>query len=238
MIDDKDLLKQQIEYYRARASEYDEWFFRIGRYDREEKHRQQWFAEIESVRKALKLSKPSGKILELACGTGLWTEYLAPSADRLLAIDVSPEMIEINRQRLSESNLENKVEYIIADLFFWSPTEKYDFIFFGFWLSHVPQSEFDNFWDKIRKAVKPTGKVFFVDSLLTQESTAKNHTSLDNSGRVKRKLNSGRAFEIIKQFYEPEELVLKINRLGWKGQVKSTDNFFLYGSLTRKDKNI
>lgn len=29
-----DILQQQIAYYRARAGEYDEWFYRIGRYDR------------------------------------------------------------------------------------------------------------------------------------------------------------------------------------------------------------
>ena len=28
------ILQDQIEYYRARAGEYDEWWFRTGRYDR------------------------------------------------------------------------------------------------------------------------------------------------------------------------------------------------------------
>ena len=31
-----DILKEQVEYYRQRASEYDEWFFRQGRYYRGE----------------------------------------------------------------------------------------------------------------------------------------------------------------------------------------------------------
>jgi hypothetical protein len=68
-----DLRQQQIEYYRERASEYDEWFFRQGRYDRGEVHREQWFAEIAEVKSALLATKPSGNILELACGTGLCT---------------------------------------------------------------------------------------------------------------------------------------------------------------------
>ena len=42
---DRVLLDEQIEYYRARAPEYDEWFFRRGRYDRGEGHRRAWFAE-------------------------------------------------------------------------------------------------------------------------------------------------------------------------------------------------
>lgn len=27
------IIQQQIESYRARAAEYDEWFYRVGRYD-------------------------------------------------------------------------------------------------------------------------------------------------------------------------------------------------------------
>ena len=30
---DERLLQEQVDYYRARAGEYDEWFFRTGRYD-------------------------------------------------------------------------------------------------------------------------------------------------------------------------------------------------------------
>jgi demethylmenaquinone methyltransferase/2-methoxy-6-polyprenyl-1,4-benzoquinol methylase len=36
---DESTLKEQIEYYRARAAEYDEWHLRTGRYDRGEDHR-------------------------------------------------------------------------------------------------------------------------------------------------------------------------------------------------------
>jgi len=105
MLNEDQLLRQQTEYYRARAAEYDEWFFRTGRYDRGEEQRRHWFAEVEIVRKALESSKPGGSILELACGTGLWTERLAPFATTLVAVDVSPESIEINRQRVSDKRV-------------------------------------------------------------------------------------------------------------------------------------
>ena len=54
------ILQEQINYYRDRAAEYDEWFFRQGRYDRGEAHRQQWFAEIAEVESALFATNPSG----------------------------------------------------------------------------------------------------------------------------------------------------------------------------------
>ena len=82
---ESDLLQEQIQYYRERASEYDEWFFRQGRYDRGENHRHEWFSEVSEVETALWAAVPSGDILELACGTGLWTQHLAPFATRLTA---------------------------------------------------------------------------------------------------------------------------------------------------------
>ena len=223
------LIKQQTEYYRARAAEYDEWFLRIGRYDRGEEHSRQWFAEVEVVRKALESSKPGGKILELACGTGLWTKHLVSNATKLTAVDVSPEAIEMNRQRVAD----DRVSYIETDLFSWRPGERFDYVFFGFWLSHVPASRFDDFWAMVRDALNPEGTVFFLDSLLTQDSTATDHASIDRSGCAKRKLNDGREFEIVKVFYEPTELMRRLVKHGWTGYVQGTEQFFLYGCISR-----
>jgi 2-polyprenyl-3-methyl-5-hydroxy-6-metoxy-1,4-benzoquinol methylase len=116
------ILQEQINYYRDRAAEYDEWFFRQGRYDRGEAHRQQWFAEIAAVESALFATKPAGNILELACGTGLWTQHLAPLATQLTAVDAAPEVIALNQNRVNSES----VEYIIADLFNWTPTQEFD----------------------------------------------------------------------------------------------------------------
>jgi hypothetical protein len=42
------ILRQQINNYIARSSEYDEWFLRRGRYDRGPELNRKWFAEIET----------------------------------------------------------------------------------------------------------------------------------------------------------------------------------------------
>jgi hypothetical protein len=70
-MDDRRLLDEQIEYYRARAEEYDEWWFRKGRYDRGEEQRQAWFAEVAQVEAALRQAGPGG-----ALG---WTGYVLTS---------------------------------------------------------------------------------------------------------------------------------------------------------------
>lgn len=225
---DKNLLSEQIDYYRARASEYDQWHLRKGRYDRGEEHRTKWFAELDAVRSALAGESPLGDCLELACGTGLWTVQLADLAAGVTAVDAAAETIEINRSKTAG----HSITYEVADIFSWRPSHRYDFVFFGFWLSHVPEEKFDAFWGIVREAVKPDGRVFFVDGLKTQESTAKDHAMIDDSGIVERKLNSGQTFHIIKVFHEPEELQRRLARIGFQGRVESTGEFFYFGRVS------
>jgi demethylmenaquinone methyltransferase/2-methoxy-6-polyprenyl-1,4-benzoquinol methylase len=223
------LLREQVEYYRARAPEYDEWFLRQGRYDRGPSHRAEWSGETALVEAALRAALPPGEVLELACGTGLWTRHLAEGGRRVVAVDASPEAIAINRARVES----DAVEYVVADLFSWLPPERrFDAVFFAFWLSHVPVTRFDAFWRTVRAAVKPDGMVFFVDSLLEQASTARDHDPVDASGIVRRRLNDGREFRVVKVFHEPASLERRLLEAGWRGWVRASGRFFVYGSVS------
>jgi SAM-dependent methyltransferase len=226
---ERDLLNEQLEYYRARAPEYDEWFFRRGRYDRGPCHLADWTGELALVEAALQETLPLGDVLELACGTGIWTQQLSRGGRRVVAVDASPEVLAINRARLGSDS----VEYVLADLFSWTPPQQqFDAVFFGFWLSHVPTDRFDAFWQDVRTALKPGGVALFVDSLFEQTSTARDHRSIDPSGVVQRRLNDGREFSIVKVFYEPESLERRLLERGWCGRVRATGSFFLYGAMT------
>ena len=225
---DGPLLDQQIAYYRARAQEYDEWFLRQGRYDRGPEFRRQWFREIDEIAAALASLTQGVDVLELAGGTGLWTQRLAASGCSILAVDASPETIAINRERVKSPN----VEYQIADIFTWTPTSTFDVVFFSFWLSHVPAERFDAFWELVHAALRPGGHAFFIDSLFETTSVAHNHDIPDRSGVSRRKLNDGREFDIVKVFHEPAELERRLVERGWSGWVRPTETFFLYGSMT------
>ena len=226
-----DLLARQREYYRERAAEYDEWFTRQGRYDRGPAFNTSWFQEAEQVRRHLVDFAPRGRVLELACGTGLWTRHLAPMADALTCVDAAPQMVEVNKARVADGG----VRYELADIFEWTPDGQYDVVFFGFWLSHVPCVRFDAFWSLVERALAPGGRFFFVDSLFNANSTAADHQlNGPDAERVTRKLNDGRAFDIVKVFYRPERLADRLAALGWDARITSTDNFFLLGSGARR----
>lgn len=227
----RDPVDGQIEYYRARAPEYDQWFLRQGRYDRGPEFRARWFAEVDAVREVLAGSGIGGRVLELAAGTGLWTERLLMQADHVTAVDTSPEVLDINRARTGT----DRVTHVRADCLSWKPTERYDAVFMGFWLSHVPPDRFDGFWrEVVAPALEPGGRVFFVDSRYDPASTARDHVLEGESAtEVTRVLNDGRRFRIVKVFYRPEELASRLRGLGFEIPVRETEHFFIYGSGTR-----
>jgi SAM-dependent methyltransferase len=227
---DDEFLRGQLAYYRARASEYDEWFLRKGRHDRGPEWNRKWFSELESVRDELRTFCPTGDVLEFACGTGLWTVELARHANSITAVDASPEVLDINRSRLQEDHPETPIYYVRADLFGWRPENRYDAVFFGFWLSHVPPERFAAFWELVRSALAPGGRVFFVDSLRAETWAEKERLGRSPRGHTTlRRLNDGREFRIYKIFYEPDELVARLDDMGWNVCVRATENHLLYG---------
>lgn len=229
----EEITGEQIEYYRARAPEYDEWWHRRGRYDRGEEENRRWFEEGAAVRSILESFAPAGRVLELACGTGLWTETLRPFAETMTAVDASPEMIGLCRKRLAEAGA-GTVRFVRADLFAWEPDGEYDFLFFAFWLSHVPEERFDPFWNRLARAAAPGARVFFVDSLPTPASTAVDHVLGDRSDPIRgRRLNDGREYRVVKVFHEPAALEKRLAALGWEVPVRTTGEFFLFGAGRR-----
>jgi demethylmenaquinone methyltransferase/2-methoxy-6-polyprenyl-1,4-benzoquinol methylase len=227
---DDGLLEGQLAYYRARAREYDEWFLRRGSHDRGPEWNRKWFLELERVRQELDWFGPTGRVLELACGTGLWTVELARHAAGITAVDASPEVLDINRARLQEARPEIPVRYLKADLFDWRPDDAFDVVFFGFWLSHVPPGRFAAFWDLVRSALRPGGRAFFVDSLGPEAPAEKRRLGwTPGDYTMLRRLNDGREFKIFKIFYDPVDLEARLAGMGWRFSVRKTDNHLLYG---------
>jgi demethylmenaquinone methyltransferase/2-methoxy-6-polyprenyl-1,4-benzoquinol methylase len=228
-----DALREQITYYRARAGEYDEWFLRQGRYDRGAAANVQWHAEAAQVAAALDAFLAGrgrqDAALELAAGTGLWTQRLAPYFDHLTVVDASPEMLEINRARLDAAA--DRIIYEVADLFAWRPQRRYDLVFFSFWLSHVPPERFAAFWALVRSCLAPGGVAFMIDSRYAASSTARDHQLEGEAAtQVARRLNDGSEFRIVKVFYIPERLRADLADLGWRADISATPTYFLAGS--------
>jgi hypothetical protein len=135
-------------------------------------------------------------------------------------------MLVLNQARLQSS----KVQYLQANIFEWQPVERYDVIFFGFWLSHVPPERFEPFWNLIGSALTENGRVFFVDSRYDPTSTAKDHKlEGPTSTTVSRRLNDGREFRIVKVFYDAGQLTEQLGAMGWHFNIQNSSTYFVYG---------
>lgn len=218
-----DVLREQIAYYRARAGEYDEWFYRTGRYDQGTEANGRWFAEVAEVMQLLRALGPGGDALELAAGTGNWTRELSQIAAHVTAIDAAPEVLAINQQKLNDP----RITYVQADLFTWEPDRQYDLVFFAFWLSHVPPERLDAFLATAARAVQPGGRLVIVDSRHAATSGARNHVLPDAEGtHHTRTLNDGRAFTIVKVFYDPAQVVAALGQQDITAQAHTTAEYF------------
>lgn len=212
-----DLVESQKRYYAERAPEYEDWWYRRGRYALPPEQEERWREDVEEAQAALEAFGVHGDVVELAAGTGLWTSRLARSAERVVALDANRETLALNPAR---------ADLRVVDLFGWQPEERFDLCFFSFWLSHVPEQRFDAFWATVRAALKEDGRVFLVDSASGDPLDARPH-----DGELElRTLADGREFEIVKRRWSPESLRERVAHLGLRLELRTTRNgHFLVG---------
>lgn len=206
------LLAEQVTYYRARAAEYDG----TNPVAADEVSR-------EALVHALEAFAPRGRVLEFACGTGQWTAELAKHAAGLTAVDSAPEMLAIAGSRVRS----DRVRFVQADIFRWEPDGRYDAVFFGAWLSHVPPQRFDRFWDLVATCLNPSGRVFFIDEL---PAAAAYEQLIPGAAApaVARPLTSGACYRTVKVFYQPGELERRLTALGWSLDLHTVGDRFYY----------
>ena len=220
------LLAEQRRYYRERAPEYDDWWFRRGDYAMDAETAALWFADVGELEVALEAFEPRGDVLELAAGTGIWTGHLLRYADRVTAVDAVPEVLELNRARTGGA-----ADYVLADVFEWEPPQEFDVCFFAFWHSHVPSGHFEAFWRFVGRALKPDGRVFVIDNARLGDPR---HLVSSTGETARRRLSDGREFDIVKRWWEPEELEREVAAVGWRLTVRTTTNgYFISASGTR-----
>ena len=216
---DRELIDEQIAYYRARADEYDATSMPEG---------DPFAAHADRIRAALRASGPHGRVLELAAGTGQWTGILAEMADDLLVTDASPEMLELNRSR---TGARPGVRYEVADAFGMETTHAHDTVFFGFFLSHVPPGAFAGFWAVLDGLLAPGGRVLFVDEGV--HDSWREQWIDEPAGIVSRPLTDGSVHRAVKVIWRTDELAQRLRELGWDASVAAEGPFY-WGSAFRR----
>jgi 2-polyprenyl-3-methyl-5-hydroxy-6-metoxy-1,4-benzoquinol methylase len=203
--------RNQIGYYRRRAVEYESTAY----------------GQVHGVKARIAdlvaQLRPSGDVLELACGTGVWTEALTRFARSVTAVDAAPEMVDLARQRLRGRG----IEFVCADVFTWTPQRRFDTVFFAFWLSHVPSERFASFWSLVRRCLADSGRVIFVDEQVGEK--AKETYVAGMPEVVVRRLRDGTVHQIVKVFRDCEDIERALAGMGWYARVRPAGSDWLIG---------
>jgi demethylmenaquinone methyltransferase/2-methoxy-6-polyprenyl-1,4-benzoquinol methylase len=213
------LLGEQLAYYRARAPEYTETAIPDLPTGKLATARDALLAELENFR-------PQGDVLELACGPATWTRELLRHADTVTAVDGAPEVLALAEQKIQDA----RARFVQADIFSWRPDGRYDVVFFGFWLSHVPMERFEAFWSLVGECLEPNGRVAFVDD---NYRTSEELVNGRDSDMIRRTLNDGRTFDAVKVPHEPDRLEQRLRGLGWDLTVRYVVAPFFWGAGKR-----
>jgi len=204
------LLGEQLAYYRALAPDYLD-------------QNQDLPSDGGELADALEAFRPAGSVLELACGPGVWTGQLLRWATDVTAVDGSPEMLAAAAARVGS----DRVRFLRADLFEWQPDRRYDVVFMGFFLSHVPAERFASFWSAVGDALKPGGRVFFADDAYRTPDELVNGPA---SSTIRRRLPNGTPYRVVKVPHEPADLERRLRELGWDITVTATAGPYFWGA--------
>ncbi|MCP3964566.1 MAG: class I SAM-dependent methyltransferase [bacterium] len=183
-----------VRYYSLRAREYDEIYTKPERQD-----------DLRGMLRHLRRLFCGHRVLELAAGTGHWTEIIASVADSILATDMSPEVLQLAHAR-DFGHCE--VEVAIADAYELQKIEgDFTAAFAGFFWSHVPRRSLDLFLDRLHDRMGPGALIVFLDNrFVPGSSTPISHVDAHGDSFQVRELKDGSRHNLLKNFPDKEEL--------------------------------
>jgi SAM-dependent methyltransferase len=164
------------------------------------------FDRLPSLQAQLVPAGATGRrALEVACGTGYWTAVAAQVAQHVVAIDVSPEVLQIARRK---GLPRDRVRFIEADAYALEGVPgTFDAGLANFWLSHVPKSRIDEFVRGFHDRLGAGAIVFMADNVYVPGIGGELITRPGSEDTFKvRRLADGSAHEVLKNYYDEEHL--------------------------------
>ena len=184
-------------YYAARAAEYDRVYLKPERQ-----------ADLRQIEAWLPARLVGRRVLEVACGTGYWTRFIAPAAAEMLALDAAPETLDIARQRVPPERVSFSVGDAYALLDSIEPGSRFDAAFAGFWWSHVPRARLREFLQGLHACLEPGARVVFLDNrFVPGSSTPVSEEDAQGDTWQQRRLEDGSTHRVLKNF--PTEAALR-----------------------------
>jgi SAM-dependent methyltransferase len=183
-----------VDYYSARGAEYEHIY--------EKPERRNDLVRLKRLVESLVIDED---VLELACGTGYWTERVARVARSVVATDARDRVLEVARSKRLPPE---RVRFAVLDAFDVSAIPgRFTAAVAGFWWSHVRRERVLTFLGQLHARLGPRTRVIFFDNrFVPGSSTPISRTDALGNSYQRRVLADGREYEVLKNFPTPDEL--------------------------------
>jgi demethylmenaquinone methyltransferase/2-methoxy-6-polyprenyl-1,4-benzoquinol methylase len=184
-----------VDYYARRAQEYERIYHKPERQE-----------DLARLREMVASAFTGKRVLEVACGTGYWTEVLGRAANSVTATDINEEVLEIARRK---ADCNGKVTFQRADSYRLPAFQpKFSAGLGAFWWSHVPKARLKEFLKGFHEAFEPQATLMFMDNRYVEgSSTPISRKDVEGNTYQWRKLDDGSVHEVLKNFPGREELL-------------------------------
>lgn len=202
-------------YYAQRAEEYELIFQKPERQD-----------DLRALRSFVAETFAGRDVLEVACGTGYWTQVLSRSAASVTAVDVNAEVLEIAR---AKPRVRDNVAFRREDAYALpSFPQPFTGGLAGFWWSHVPKARLRPFLTGLHRALAPGATMVFIDNAyVSGSSTPISRRTADGNTYQKRTLSDGSTHEVLKNFPTEDELRQAVDGLACNVRVGFLPHFWV-----------
>ena len=181
-------------YYARRAPEYE----RI--YQKPERQ-----ADLRALREFVAQTFAGRRVLEIACGTGWWTEVLSHTARSVLATDINDEVLAIARtKKLGDASVSFQrsdacqLDQVVGD---------FDGALAAFWWSHLTATALEKFLQGLHDRLEPGSVVVFIDNqFVPGSSTPISRRDEEGNTYQQRRLDDGSTTEVLKKFPTEQEI--------------------------------
>lgn len=182
-----------IDYYRRRAGEYEAIYAWPERQP-----------DLDFLRSEIPSRLAGRSVMEVACGTGYWTERIARTARRMMATDMAPEPMAIARAKQYAC----PVEFRHADAYALDAAlGSFDGAFAGFWWSHVPLSRRREFLVSLHSRLQRGARVVMFDNRYVEGAMHPiAETDAEGNTYQRRRLSDGSENRVLKNFPSEQEL--------------------------------
>lgn len=208
------------QYYARRAGEYESIY-----------HKPERQHDLRLLESRIAEIFAGCNVLEIACGTGYWTQFASRNALSITATDINPEVIAIAAIKAFHTT----PTFLIADAY--APQDiagTFDALLSAFWWSHVPEQQLAEFLGNLHKRLPPRSLMVFLDNRYVEGSSTP-LAFTDESGNTfqDRALADGTTHRVLKNFPSSEEIKNALTRYATDIQVTELKYYWLATCRTK-----